>query len=178
MPGRVEPVRPGGLETDLDLLRAVDRALGRVVLRSLDARRRVRSQVHNIHRVLHDMLGWLASCTQFCIVLFMSLLEHTAHTLSVTEAAAKGVPGLVREVEDGDDVIVARRGRPVAAVIGMERVAALRALESDTRDLALVLARMATDTGNRASLDNAITAFGFSRAELEAENAADADASE
>lgn len=108
----------------------------------------------------------------------MAILEHTAHTLSVTDAAAKGVAGLVREVEDGEDVIVARHGRPVAAVIGMERLAELRALESDTRDLALVLARMATDTGNRTSLDDAITAFGFSRAELEAENAAQADASE
>lgn len=102
------------------------------------------------------------------------LQDFHPYTLSVTEAAAKGVPGLVRDVEHGEDVIVARRGHPVAAVIGIRRVQELRALESDLRDLALVLTRAASDTGARTSVDDAIGMFGFTRKELEAENAAEA----
>lgn len=104
----------------------------------------------------------------------MTVLQdvHT-HTLSVTDAAAKGVSGLVREVERGEDVIVARHGHPVAAVIGMRRVHELRTLEADLRDLALVLTRAAADTGARTDLDDAIGMFGFTREQLEAENAAD-----
>lgn len=92
-----------------------------------------------------------------------------AHTLSVTEAAALGVAGLVRDAEQGSDVVVSRRGKPVACVVSMQRVEQLRELETELRDIALVLARAATDTGRRVSLDDAIEAFGFNRAELEAE---------
>ncbi len=98
----------------------------------------------------------------------MAAARHT-RTLSVTEAATRGVPGLVRDAEHGDDVIVARRGKPVAYVVGMDRMDQLRELESELRDVALVLARTATDSGRRISLDEAIEAFGYSRAELEAE---------
>jgi len=95
--------------------------------------------------------------------------DHYSHTLSVTEAAAAGVPSLVRDAENGGDVIVARRGRPVAAVVSMRRLDQLRVLEADLRDLALVMTRAATDTGARAELDEVISSFGFNRAELEAE---------
>jgi prevent-host-death family protein len=93
---------------------------------------------------------------------------HTT-SVSVTEAASRGVAGLIKEAEAGEDVIVARRGRPVAAVVSMRRLTQLRDLERDLRDVALILARVATDSGRRTDLDTAITAFGFDRAELEAE---------
>lgn len=100
----------------------------------------------------------------------MKVLEgFHPHTVSVTEAAAAGVPALVRDAENGDDVIVARRGRPVAAVVSMRRLDQLRALEADLRDLVLVLTRAATDTGARTGLDEIISSFGLDRAELEAE---------
>jgi hypothetical protein len=54
-----------------------------------------------------------------------------------------------------------------AAVVSMQRFAELQALEEDLRDLALVLTRVATDTGRRTSLDDALAAFGTTRAELE-----------
>jgi prevent-host-death family protein len=98
-----------------------------------------------------------------------ALGDYHSHTLSVTEAAAAGVPRLVRDAETGDDVIVARRGRPVAAVVSMRRFDQLRVLEADLRDLALVMTRAATDTGARVGLDQAISSFGFDRAELAAE---------
>lgn len=48
-----------------------------------------------------------------------------------------------------------------------------RGVEADLRDLALVLARTATDDGRRTSLDDAIAAFGFDRSELERQLDAD-----
>ena len=96
-----------------------------------------------------------------------------ARVLSVTEAAKLGVAGLVRSAEEGDDMLVARRGSPVACVVSMRRLEELNELEADLRDIALVLTRAATDTGARVSLNEAIAAFGFDRAELAAELAAD-----
>jgi prevent-host-death family protein len=83
------------------------------------------------------------------------------------------VPGLVNDAERGEDVVVARRGRAVAAVVSMRRLEQLRTLEEDLRDIGLVLTRAATDTGARVGLDDALAAFGFDRTELEAELDAD-----
>ncbi|WP_460626936.1 type II toxin-antitoxin system prevent-host-death family antitoxin [Intrasporangium mesophilum] len=102
----------------------------------------------------------------------MIIVEHP-HVLSVTEAAARGVPGLVKEAERGDDVVVQRHGRAVAAVVSMRHLNAITQLEADLRETALLLARAATDSGRRTSLDDAITALGLDRAELEAELAED-----
>jgi prevent-host-death family protein len=103
----------------------------------------------------------------------MPLAGFHPHVVSVTEAASRGVPGLVKDAESGQDVVVARHGRPVAAVVSMRRLEQMQTLEQDLRDVALVLTRAATDTGARVGLDEAITAFGFDRAELEAELDAD-----
>lgn len=95
-----------------------------------------------------------------------------AHVLSVTEAAAKGVPALLRQAERGEGVVVARRGVPVACLVSMDRLREMDDLEADLRDTALVLARMLGDTGTRLELDDAITALGFDRSDLERELAA------
>lgn len=96
-----------------------------------------------------------------------------AAVVSVTDAAGRGVPGLVREAEQGHDIVVARRGRPVAAVISIGRLERLRDLEADLRSAALVLTRAMTDDGTRHELGDVISSFGFDRSELEAELAAD-----
>ena len=98
------------------------------------------------------------------------------HVLSVTEAAAAGVPSLVRDAENGGDVIVARRGHPVAAVVSMRRLDRLQALEADLRDLALVMTRARDRYRGRTGLDDVISSFGFDRAESEAELRSDLDA--
>lgn len=103
----------------------------------------------------------------------MQVTTSAAETVSVTVASARGVAALVREADEGHDVVVARRGRPVAAIVGMRRLAELQELESDLRSAALVLSRMATDTGERTDLDSVIASLGFDRAELEAEVAAE-----
>jgi antitoxin (DNA-binding transcriptional repressor) of toxin-antitoxin stability system len=75
----------------------------------------------------------------------------------------------VRDVEMGEDVVVERHGRAVVAVVNMRHLDELRRLEADLREAALILSRAATDTGRRTNLDEVIAAFGFDRAELEAE---------
>ena len=88
--------------------------------------------------------------------------------ISVTEAAQRGVAGLVAEAEQGSDLVVTRRNHPVAAVVGMDRLRIIEEAESDLRDLALVLARAATDTGQCTSLDDVLAAFGHTRESLAA----------
>lgn len=95
------------------------------------------------------------------------------NTVSVTEASQRGVAALVREASSGQDVIVSRRGSPVAAVIGVSRLAELEELERDLRSATLVLSRSFADSGGRTSLDEAIASLGFDRATLESELAAD-----
>lgn len=102
----------------------------------------------------------------------MSLLDFS-HPISVTEASTRGVAGLIKDAEAGAEVVVSRHGRPVAAVVSTRQLDRLRELESDLRDAALVVVRAATNTGVRTSLDDALAAFGFDRAELEAELDAD-----
>jgi prevent-host-death family protein len=99
---------------------------------------------------------------------FCMTMMRNVHELSVTEAARRGVAGLVAEAEQGADLVVTRHNHPVAAVVSIARLALLEAVESDLRDLALVLARAATDTGRRTSLDDVLAAFGHTRDSLAA----------
>lgn len=98
---------------------------------------------------------------------------HTERTLSVTAATGRGVAGLVKDAERGEDIIVERHGRAVAAVISVDHFDELHRLRADLTAAALVLARELTDTGQRTDLDHAIAGLGFDRAELEAELDAD-----
>jgi antitoxin (DNA-binding transcriptional repressor) of toxin-antitoxin stability system len=98
----------------------------------------------------------------------MAPLIHVAQELSVTEAAQRGVAGLVAEAEQGTDLVVTRRRHPVAAVVSMRRLAEIDEATADLRDLALVLARSATDTGRRTSLDEVLGAFGHTRESVDA----------
>ena len=90
------------------------------------------------------------------------------HELSVTAATKRGVAGLAADAERGDDVIITRHRKPVAAVISIERLLELNELKADLRDLALVLSRAATDTGRRISYDDVLAAFGHTRESIAA----------
>jgi prevent-host-death family protein len=89
--------------------------------------------------------------------------------LSVTEATQRGVAKLVAEAERGANLVVTRRNHRVAAVVGIARLELLEAAESDLRDLALALARSATDSGRRTPLDDVLAAFGHTRDSLAAQ---------
>ncbi|WP_214325116.1 type II toxin-antitoxin system prevent-host-death family antitoxin [Nonomuraea sediminis] len=93
---------------------------------------------------------------------------HDATELSVTEAARRGVARLVADAEQGADLVVTRRHQPVAAVVSIRRLNELEEAAADLRDLALVLARSVTDTGERVSLDEVLAAFGHTRESLAA----------
>lgn len=97
----------------------------------------------------------------------MTLL-HETHELSVTEAAQRGVAGLVAEAEQGADLIVTRRNKPVAVIVGIDRLNELEAAASDLYDLALVMSRAATDSGRRTSLEDVLEAYGLTVDDLEA----------
>ncbi|MGA5763451.1 type II toxin-antitoxin system prevent-host-death family antitoxin [Nonomuraea bangladeshensis] len=91
---------------------------------------------------------------------------HDVTELSVTEAARRGVARLVADAEQGADLVVTRRHQPVAAVVSIRRLKELEEAAADLRDLALVLARSVTDTGERVSLDEVLAAFGHTRESL------------
>jgi antitoxin (DNA-binding transcriptional repressor) of toxin-antitoxin stability system len=97
----------------------------------------------------------------------MAMLRNP-HEISVTEATQRGVAGLVADAEQGSDLVVTRRHRPVAAVVSMGRLAEMEKAAADLRDLALVLARAVTDTGRRTSFDDVLEAFGHTRESLDA----------
>lgn len=61
----------------------------------------------------------------------------------------------------------------VAAVISVKHFDELQRFRDDLIAGSLILARELSDTGNRTDLDDAISAFGFERAEPEAELDAD-----
>lgn len=94
----------------------------------------------------------------------MSLAE--AEPLPIAEASRRGVSKLVADAENGRATILRRHAEPVAAVISFHELQRLQGLERDLVDVALVLARAATDTGTRTSLDEAIESLGFTRDQL------------
>jgi prevent-host-death family protein len=89
-----------------------------------------------------------------------------ARELSVTEATRRGVAGLVADAERGGSLVVTRRNQPVAALVSMRRLAEIEEAAADLLDLALALARVATDTGARTPLDDVLAAFGHTRESL------------
>lgn len=69
---------------------------------------------------------------------------------------------------------MSRHGKVVAEVVSAKEIAQLRQDRDTLRDAALVMARFATDSGVRTTLDQAMEFFNLNRAELEAENAEEA----
>jgi prevent-host-death family protein len=91
-----------------------------------------------------------------------------AEPLAITEAGRRGVSKLVADAQAGHATILRRHSEPVAAVISFAELQRLQGLERDLVDVALVLARAATDSGRRTSLDAAIESAGFTREQLTA----------
>jgi antitoxin (DNA-binding transcriptional repressor) of toxin-antitoxin stability system len=98
-----------------------------------------------------------------------SVTRTPTYTLSVSDAAKRGIAGLARDAETGSSITVERNHRPVAAIIGVNELHRYQEAERDLRDLAVVLIRTAADNGERTSLDDVFSRFGFDRATLERE---------
>lgn len=95
---------------------------------------------------------------------------NPAATLPIQDASARGVSRLAADAQAGKTTVLVRRNIPIAAVVSFDESQRLAALERDLIDLALVLTRFATDDGKRTSLDDVITGYGYTRADLEALN--------
>ncbi|MDP4500775.1 prevent-host-death family protein [Nonomuraea turcica] len=72
------------------------------------------------------------------------------------------------DAKQGTDLVVTRRHQPGAAVVSIRRLNELEEAAADLRDLALVLVRSVTDTGERVLLDEVLAAFGQTRESLAA----------
>lgn len=91
----------------------------------------------------------------------MSLAE--AEPLPIAAPSRRGVSKLVTDAENSHATILQRHAEPVVAVISFHELQRLQGLERDLLDVALVLARAATETGRRTSRDEAIESLGFTR---------------
>jgi antitoxin (DNA-binding transcriptional repressor) of toxin-antitoxin stability system len=100
----------------------------------------------------------------------MALIE-TSGLISVSEANSLGISRLVRDAEEGQDRVLLRNNRAVAAVVSMDRFERLQRaddLEADMIDLTLTLARLLTTGPVRHSLDDVLTRYNVSRADIAA----------
>lgn len=89
-----------------------------------------------------------------------------SEAVPITEAGRRGVSRLVADAEAGHPTLLHRRSEPVAAVVGYREVERLVELERDLTDVALVLARAASDSGRRSALDAVIESAGYTREQL------------
>jgi prevent-host-death family protein len=90
----------------------------------------------------------------------------TSSLLSISEASQKGVSALIRAAEEGQDQVVLRNNKPVAAVVSMRRLDEQQQLREDLADVTMLAARMLTTDGKVLSLDEVLDRFGFTRDEL------------
>ncbi|MBA3413698.1 MAG: type II toxin-antitoxin system Phd/YefM family antitoxin [Chloroflexia bacterium] len=93
-------------------------------------------------------------------------IVDTADLISITDASKAGVSALIRAAEEGNDQIVVRNNKPVAAVVSIERLEHYQRLEDDLVDVSLTAARMLMSGPRRHSLDDVLAQFGYSREQL------------
>jgi prevent-host-death family protein len=90
----------------------------------------------------------------------------TKDLISVSEANKIGISGLVKAAEQGEQRVVIRNGKPVAAVVSIESLQRAEELEERLLDVSLALTRLLTANQRRHSLDDVLDRFGFTREEL------------
>ena len=91
---------------------------------------------------------------------------NTDDVVSMTDAGKK-LPALVKELElsHGQKVLF-RNNQPVAALVSVDRLADLQEAEDAIADIALLAARVFTDSGARTELDAVLERFGVTKKEL------------
>lgn len=89
-------------------------------------------------------------------------MTQTNITLSVTEATALGVSGIIKALDEHEcPVILEKHGKPVAKLISIEEAQALEELEEDLRLAALALSRSVPPPVSNISLRDLAEEFGF-----------------
>jgi prevent-host-death family protein len=93
----------------------------------------------------------------------------TKELISVTEAGRLGISALVKAAERGEQRVLMKNNKPVAAVVGIEALERHEELEERILDVSLALTRLLTTDERRHSLDDVLDRFGFTREDLEEE---------
>jgi prevent-host-death family protein len=94
---------------------------------------------------------------------------NTGALISISEADRMGVSSLIQRAEADGEQILTRHGKPVGAVVSIERLTELQDLEAEIDeawDLSLAAARLLTTSEQRHSLDEVLAYFGYSREQL------------
>ena len=87
--------------------------------------------------------------------------------ISVTEAGRLGISALVKAAEQGEQRVLMKNNKPVAAVVGIETLERAEELEERILDVSLALTRLLTTEERADSLDDVLDRFGFTREDLE-----------
>jgi len=91
----------------------------------------------------------------------------TQDLISISDANKIGISGLVKAAEQGEQRVLLRNGKAVAAVIGIDALQRAEELEDRLLDVSLGLTRLLTASERRHSLDDVLDRFGFTREGLE-----------
>ncbi len=90
----------------------------------------------------------------------------TKELISVSEAGKLGVSALVKAAERGEQRVLMRNNKPIAAVVGIDVLERTEELEERLLDVSLALTRLLTTDERRHSLDDVLDRFGFTRDDL------------
>lgn len=80
----------------------------------------------------------------------------TKELISVTEAGKLGVSALVKATERGEQRVLMRNNKPIAAIVGIDTLERTEALEEQLLDVSLALTRLLTTSERRHSLDDVL----------------------
>lgn len=93
----------------------------------------------------------------------------TKELISVSDAGKLGVSALVKAAERGEQRVLMRNNKPIAAVVGIDVLERTEELEERLLDVSLALTRLLTTDERRHSLDDVLDRFGFTRDDLDRE---------
>lgn len=94
-------------------------------------------------------------------------MVDTKELISISDASKVGISALVKAAEDGEQRVLMRNSKPVAAVVGIDVLERAEELEERLLDVSLALTRLLTADERRHSLDDVLDRLGFTREELE-----------
>ena len=94
-------------------------------------------------------------------------MVDTKELMSISDAGKAGISALVKAVEQGEQRVLMRNSKPVAAVVSIDALERAEELEERLLDVSLALTRLLTAGERRHSLDDVLDRFGFTRDELE-----------
>lgn len=96
----------------------------------------------------------------------MAMID-TQQLISISDAGKLGISALVRAAEDGEQRVLMRNSKPVAALVGIDALERAEEREERLLDVSLALTRLLTVDERRHELDDVLDRFGFTREELE-----------